>query len=160
MVLSSGPFAVGSGWVGWVIVTLIIIAFWAVPIVATLALFRTSHRNRSDAGRAMTESPSERILLASGLRCLHHQLQDLDAHAPSVARPSGRSVTRTAHITRQRAIDQTAGLLANCRTRVVIPDMADSHPCALTGSTSAIPYPPRVYDRGNSETATTYPRGV
>ena len=105
----------------------------------------------ANAGRAMTDSASERMLMAGALRCLHHQWQDLDAHASCEARGSGRSVALTAHITRQRAIDQTTGLLANCRTRVVIRDNADSHPCALIGSTSEIPYPSRVCDGVNNE---------
>jgi len=49
--LSSGPFAAGSGWAGWVIVALVVVAFWAVPIAATLALFPTSRDRRQRAPR-------------------------------------------------------------------------------------------------------------
>jgi hypothetical protein len=43
---SSSPFAAGPGWVGWVIMAVVVVAFWAVTIAATLALFPVSHRNR------------------------------------------------------------------------------------------------------------------
>ena len=47
MTLSSGPLAAGPGWAGWVIMALVVVAFWAVPIAAMLALFPVlRHRNR------------------------------------------------------------------------------------------------------------------
>ena len=46
MTLSSSPLAAGPGSAGWVIMALVVGAFWAVPIGATLALFPVSHRNR------------------------------------------------------------------------------------------------------------------
>jgi hypothetical protein len=44
--LSSSPLPAGPGWAGWVIMALVVIAFWTVPIAAMLALFPVSHRNR------------------------------------------------------------------------------------------------------------------
>jgi hypothetical protein len=38
-------------WTGWVVVALVVVAFWAVPVVATLALFPRASRSserRSD----------------------------------------------------------------------------------------------------------------
>jgi hypothetical protein len=43
MTLSNSPLAAGSGWIGWVVVALVIAALWAVPIAATFALFPTHH---------------------------------------------------------------------------------------------------------------------
>jgi hypothetical protein len=43
--LSIGPLTAGFGWGGWVIVAVIVVAFWAVPIAATLALI-PARRNR------------------------------------------------------------------------------------------------------------------
>jgi hypothetical protein len=50
MTLSNSPLAAGSGWVGWVVVAVVVIAFWAVTIVATLALFPT-RRGKTGAKR-------------------------------------------------------------------------------------------------------------
>ena len=45
--LGDSPFAPGSGWVGWVIVALVVVVLWSVPIVGTLALFpKRSTRRR------------------------------------------------------------------------------------------------------------------
>jgi hypothetical protein len=50
--LSNSPFAVGSGWIGWVVVALVIATVWAAPIAATLALFpRPRHRGRRGPSR-------------------------------------------------------------------------------------------------------------
>lgn len=49
MTLSNSPLAAGSGWIGWLVVALVIAALWAAPIAATLALFPT-HRHRGRQG--------------------------------------------------------------------------------------------------------------
>jgi hypothetical protein len=51
MTLSNSPLAAGSGWIGWVVVALVIAALWAAPIAATLALFPT-HRHRARRGQS------------------------------------------------------------------------------------------------------------
>jgi hypothetical protein len=49
MTLSNSPLTAGSGWIGWVVVALVIATLWAAPIAATLALFPT-HRHRGRRG--------------------------------------------------------------------------------------------------------------
>jgi hypothetical protein len=36
--------------IGWWVVALVVVAFWAMPIAATLALFPTAPRNRHHRG--------------------------------------------------------------------------------------------------------------
>ncbi|MCV7298161.1 hypothetical protein H7J93_00725 [Mycobacterium barrassiae] len=49
MTLSNSPLAAGSGWIGWVVVALVIAALWAAPIAAAFALFPL-HRDRGRRG--------------------------------------------------------------------------------------------------------------
>ena len=36
----------GTGWAGWVVVALVVVALWVVPIAGTLALFPNAGRRR------------------------------------------------------------------------------------------------------------------
>lgn len=49
MTLSNSPLAAGSGWIGWVVLALVIAALWAAPIAAVFALF-PHHRDRGRRG--------------------------------------------------------------------------------------------------------------
>jgi hypothetical protein len=39
---TSSPIDVGSGWLSWVAVAIVLVTFWAIPIAGTLTLFRGS----------------------------------------------------------------------------------------------------------------------
>ena len=42
LMATSSPIDVGSGWLSWVAVAIVLVAFWAIPIAGTLTLFRGS----------------------------------------------------------------------------------------------------------------------
>lgn len=46
VICSSGPLGGAPGWVGWVVVALVVAVLWVVPIVGTLALFPDAGRKR------------------------------------------------------------------------------------------------------------------
>jgi hypothetical protein len=54
LMATSSPIDVGSGWLNWAVVVIVLIAFWAIPIAATLTLFRgnaSANRRKGPRGQ-------------------------------------------------------------------------------------------------------------
>ena len=75
----------------WLVVAFVVVAFWAVPIAAALALFPAA-----DSRRCRARVPSG-----------HSDWQDFDPQVASETRRAGPNAASTAHMTRQRATERT-----------------------------------------------------
>ena len=50
----------GPGWGGWVVMTLVMMAFWALVVFGAIALYRTMRRD--DSGPARRDEDAQRLL--------------------------------------------------------------------------------------------------
>ena len=86
-----GWYQDGMGWGGWIVMSLMMVAFWALVVFAVVAIFRGTSGNTRPADRPTNRDPMQ--ILEE--RFARGEIDAEEYHARAdVLRAGGRSVTR------------------------------------------------------------------